>query len=222
MLKKYEELKDNMAGYVEEYRKYGRFETSRTERSYTYIKYQETIHKKQEKYREIVANLRKKLESNMEANRTVSFVTFRTHEQRNFVISHNKNSLFYKLKRGLQFWKDSDYFKVKKGDTEYTDIYIERPSEPEDIQWGNLGLTDCQKFLRFCGTIFASLVMVGISLLIVYGLSTVQKTNQHKRFISILISLAISITNLLIVSKNSILCRGYPIHDDSGESIFDE
>ena len=60
----------------------------------------------------------------MEANRTVVFVTFKTYEQRQFVIENNKNSLFYKLKRGIQFWKSPDYFKVTKGNTTYDDIYI--------------------------------------------------------------------------------------------------
>ena len=113
----------------------------------------------------------------MEATRTVCFVTFLTHEQRNFVIDNNKNTIFYKIKRNLAFWKDSDYFKMKKGNNIYKDITIEMPPEPEDINWGNLGLTDCQKFCRLCITIFVSLLMVGISLLIVYALSTVQRTN---------------------------------------------
>ena len=59
--------------------------------------------------------MRKKMENKSDANRTVAFVTFATHEQRNFVLKNNKNSLFYKLKRTLQFWKDSDYFTVTKG-----------------------------------------------------------------------------------------------------------
>lgn len=90
-----------------------------------------------------------------------------------------------------------------KGDIICRDIIIERPPEPEDINWGNLGLTDCQKLARFCFTIFVSIVMIGISFVVVYALSTVQKNNQSRRFISILISLAISVINLLIISNPS-------------------
>ena len=59
----------------------------------------------------------------------------------------------------------------------YSDITIEQPPEPEDINWGNLGLTSCQKVARFSFTILATLIMIGISFGIVYGLSIVQKDN---------------------------------------------
>ena len=55
--------------------------------------------------------------------------------------------------------------------------------------------------MRLFVTIFFTLVMIGISLVIVYALSRVQKDNTNKRFISILISLAISVINLLIISN---------------------
>jgi hypothetical protein len=57
-----------------------------------------------------------------------------------------------------------------------------------------------------CFTIFVSLILVGISLAIVYGLSTAQ-SNERRRFISILISLAISIINLLIISNIALTQR---------------
>lgn len=59
------------------------------------------------------------------------FVTFLTHEQRNFVLEYNKNGLFYKFKRFIHFWKKSDYFSVVDRDNIiYDDIKIERPPEP--------------------------------------------------------------------------------------------
>ena len=202
-----EKLKETMAGFVVQYKNGGTFQTSKTERTYTYSKYEEVQVSKKRKYEEILAKMRKKLEAKLDANRTVAFVTFATHEQRNFVIENNQNSIFYKLKRGLQFWKDSDYFSLRKGECVYDDLIIEIPPEPEDINWGNLGMTYCQKFLRMCLTFLVSLILVGISLLIVYGLSTVQRNNENQRFISILISLAISVTNLLIISKSVVMQR---------------
>ena len=68
--------------------------------------------------------MRKKMEERFDANRTVAFVTFATHEQRNFIIDNNKNTLYYKLKRFAQFWKDTDYLTLKKGECEYDDIII--------------------------------------------------------------------------------------------------
>lgn len=61
--------------------------------------------------------------------------------------------------------------------------------------------------MRLCLTILASLILVGISFVIVYSLSTVQKDNTSKRFISILISLAISGINLLIISTCMLMQR---------------
>ena len=115
LLEEHEKLKERMAGFVVEYRNGGTFRTSETERTYTYGKYQEVQVSKQRKYQNILAKMRKKLEDKFDANRTVAFVTFATHEQRNFIIENNQNSIFYKLKRGLQFWKDSDYFSLRKG-----------------------------------------------------------------------------------------------------------
>jgi hypothetical protein len=56
-----------------------------------------------------------------------------------------------------------------------------------------------QKYLRVGFTALATMVMIGISFVIVYAFSTVQNTNKYDRYISILISLAISISNLLII-----------------------
>lgn len=74
-----------------------------------------------------MAQLRKKMEGKQQVNRTVVFVTFLTFEQRNFMIKNNKNSLFYKIKRALQFWKDSEYFKIKKGEETFENLVIELP-----------------------------------------------------------------------------------------------
>jgi hypothetical protein len=51
--------------------------------------------------------------------------------------------------------------------------------------------------------------MLGVSFAIVYGLSVVQINNQDNRYISILISLAISLQNMIIGRKYYILFRGY-------------
>lgn len=55
------------------------------------------------------------------------FVTFLTHEEREFIIHHNKNTIFYKFKRFIQFWKQPDYFSVTRDDIVYNDIIIDYP-----------------------------------------------------------------------------------------------
>jgi hypothetical protein len=123
----------------------------------------------------------------------------------------------------VQFWKKSDYFSVTdENGIVYDDIIIERPPEPEDINWGNLGLTNLQKFFRLCFTILVTIIMIGISFVIVYSLSTVQRDNQNQRFISILISLAISVINLLIISTHFLTIRSDPVHDADREGLLHE
>lgn len=60
--------------------------TSYEQRNHTYMKYKECLHQKIKKYTEIVERLREKIKEKQEATRTVVFVTFRTFEQRQFVI----------------------------------------------------------------------------------------------------------------------------------------
>lgn len=71
--------------------------------------------------------IRAKLNEKQEVGRTVVFVTFVTYAMRQFVLAHNRNSLFYRIKRTLQCWKTSDYFAVSRGETVYSDITVEQP-----------------------------------------------------------------------------------------------
>lgn len=51
--------------------------------------------------------------------------------------------------------------------------------------------------------------MLGISFAAVYGLSKAQLSNQDNRFLSIFISLVISLINVIISRKNFVKIRGY-------------
>jgi hypothetical protein len=61
-----------------------------------------------------------------------------------------------------------------------------------------------KKMLTFTITV----LMLGISFAIVYGLSLAQVQNSENRYLSILISLTISIINVIIGSNKLIYFRG--------------
>ena len=77
-------------------------------------------------------------------------------------------------------------------------LKIERAPEPEDIIWGNIGLSDGQKLCRKFVTFSITIIILGLSFLAVYGLSVAQLNNAGNSFLSILISLVISLINILI------------------------
>ena len=78
------------------------------------------------------------------------------------------------------------------------DLTIARAPEPEDIIWGNIGHHNCAYYLRKLFTFTVTAVLLGISFGIVYGLTKAQQANDDNRYISIAISLTISIVNAII------------------------
>jgi hypothetical protein len=64
------------------------------------------------------------MNTTQEVSTTVVFVTFLTHEMRQFMLMYNKNTIFHKLKRIVQCWKKGDYFSVFKDNIIYEDIKI--------------------------------------------------------------------------------------------------
>ena len=64
--------------------------------------------------------------------------------------------------------------------------------------WINLGLSSKQLIIRKCITIVSTILVLGASFAVVYGLSTVQTKNQSNQYISFLISITIVIFNLII------------------------
>ena len=88
--------------------------------------------------------------------------------------------------------------------------YIRQAPEPEDIIWTNLGQSLGQIIKKKMITFFVTLVVIGASFAAVYGLSVVQtrvnKSNKNQ-YISILISLVISIFNIILIRTLSLTQR---------------
>lgn len=86
--------------------------------------------------------------------------------------------------------------------------YIRQAPEPEDIIWNNLGRTSCELIKKKLMTYIVTLIILGISFAVVYGLSVAQvrfsdeeNKNTNRQYLSFIISLVIAIFNVIIQRK---------------------
>lgn len=107
---------------------------------------------------------------------------------------------------------DKNKFVLSRGDKVFK-LDIEIAPEPEDIIWTNIGLDDCSIYSRKLFTYTFTLMLLGGSFGIVYGLSKEQNrltsggnaTDDTSRYLSIAISLVIAITNVIIGRNFSLI-----------------
>ena len=102
---------------------------------------------------------------------------------------------------------DKSRFVFKKGDKELK-FPISKAPEPEDVIWGNIGLTDCSIYGRKAFTYLFTIALLGVSFAIVYGLSVrqneltkVDQTDDASRYLSIVISVVIALINVILGRK---------------------
>jgi hypothetical protein len=79
-------------------------------------------------------------------------------------------------------------------------IEATRAPEPEDIIWENIGIPDREIRKRKMFTYFITLLLLGVSFGIVYGLTILQLTYENS-ILSIAISLSITVINIAIDSN---------------------
>lgn len=75
---------------------------------------------------------------------------------------------------------------------------ITKAPEPEDIIWQNLGLRDCNSYMRKLFTFTITAILLGGSFGIVYGLTKAQDSAGNDRVLSIIISVVIALVNIII------------------------
>ena len=137
----------------------------------------------------------------------VFFVTLDSNLAKNIIVDLNPREMSSRIRNTLSCANSGKKFDFSHQGKEL-DLIIERAPEPEDIIWANIGLTSCQKLCRKFITFSVTAVILGLSFLAVYGLSVAQINNSNNRFLSILISLTISLINMLISRKILINFRG--------------
>lgn len=84
------------------------------------------------------------------------------------------------------------------------DVTLTRAPEPEDIIWMNVGVPGCETFWRKLLTFTGTFIMLGISFVILYGLSAAQVQKSSNIAISIAISIVIQVINVVIEGTNSL------------------
>ena len=135
-------------------------------------------------------------QENSEQN-PVFFVTLDSNLAKNLIVSLNPREMSSRIRNFLTCANTGNKFDFNhKGNA--LNLTIERAPEPEDIIWANIGLTNGQKLCRKFVTFSVTAIILGLSFLAVYGLSVAQISNSNNRFLSILISLTISLINMLI------------------------
>jgi len=77
-----------------------------------------------------------------------------------------------------------------------------RSPEPEDVIWNNLGVPDCEIYKRKFITFLVTFILLGISFACVYGLSLAQAENSGNTILSLVISITISLINIILGSIN--------------------
>ena len=76
-------------------------------------------------------------------------------------------------------------------------IKVSRAPEPEDINWGNIGVDFCSIVIRKCLTYLVTGLLLGASFGIVYGLIQVQESSNNS-ILSYAITISITLINVLI------------------------
>lgn len=128
------------------------------------------------------------------------------------IMAHlNDPSISSKIRYYLCCGQIGTRFSFKRAEKEF-DIIVERAPEPEDVIWTNLGMSFGALLIRKVITYLVTICLLGASFGAVYGLSIAQIANEGNSIISLLISIVISLINVIIgqvIRKLSIIEMDY-------------
>ena len=130
----------------------------------------------------------------------------------------NDDSWLAKFRYYLTCCQGVNKFKFVRDGVEF-DTTVERAPEPEDIIWSNLGVSNGEVRKRKFITYLATLFLLGVSFAAVYGLSQAQINNQNNQILSLVISVIISVINLILVRTLCCYFRGHQKAIDNGEGL---
>ena len=144
---------------------------------------------------EVSQRMRTLLKNENSHELTTVFVTFEINNAKTVINHIHQTGLLGRI-RGLCN-DDFKRFSFKRGDSELT-LDISRAPEPEDIIWENIGHRDCATYCRKFFTFSVTVLLLGISFGIVFGLTKAQESANDNRILSIAISVTISIVNVVL------------------------
>jgi hypothetical protein len=171
------------------------FSKPKAEREAIYTNYAKLCTRRNEKIVELSQKVRKALKDKESHELTTVFVTFEINNNKTVVDLIHKAGLIGRLRALCN--DDFKMFSFTRGGTEFA-LDIKRAPEPEDIIWENIGHEDCATYSRKFFTFTATMLLLGTSFAIVFGLSKAQQSANDNRILSIAISVTISVVNVLL------------------------
>lgn len=133
--------------------------------------------------------------------KTNVFVTFLHSESANVIDIANPYGFSNKMRYYLSCCSKALFFRPRS--LEGAEVKAARAPEPEDVIWENIGIPDNAIIQRKLLTYFVTLILLGLSFGIVYGLTLLQQTYNNS-ILSIGISLSITVINIIIASNKSL------------------
>jgi len=97
-------------------------------------------------------------------------------------------------------------------------VHLARAPEPEDILWTNIGQKNFTSYMKKIFTFTITVILLGISFAIVFGLTKLQQSKNDDRLISIAISLTIIIVNV-IIGRNYLFIQKLSMFSQSMKKI---
>jgi len=108
----------------------------------------------------------------------VAFISFQTEEMKQELIKRYEISHFQRFRNAFQFLASKDFSQglVMNGNQR---LYVSQASEPGDVYWKNLHLSDKERYLRkLCGYLFSSILLF-LCAMVIYNLLIKQNDLQN-------------------------------------------
>ena len=100
-------------------------------------------------------------------------MTFQRSQSANYIGGVNPQSLSERISYYLSCCSSALYLDLRRGGRPLG-IKVSRAPEPEDVNWGDIGVDLCSIVLRKCLTYLVTGLLLGASFGIVYGLIQLQ------------------------------------------------
>jgi hypothetical protein len=138
-----------------------------------------------------------KAASHSEQLRTTVFVTFERAKTMTMITRLNDPS-FLSLTRYYLTCKKGHHRFLFMRDQNNMHVKIERAPEPEDVIWTNIAVPTSEIVKRKAITFTVTILLLGTSLVISYGLAIAQQNNITNQVLSLAVSICVSFMNIVI------------------------
>lgn len=155
------------------------------------------IERRKRKLKEMEVKAREQYERASDRIKTTLIISFDYNQSASIIEYLNPQTIPAKIRYILSFCKSTQYFDIRDYITNSeSDIAVSKAPEPEDIVWGNVAVPLSVLFFRKLVVWLVMILLSGILLSIVYGISFAQK-NGTGIWSSVFIGFLITFFNML-------------------------